>query len=179
MESFWATSSTEESRKQAEAAVRYALPNLYNAVHSPAPGNRYNMIMSAHCSGKAIAVTRTTIPHGLSYHLVKEYGLRHGHAVALTLPYFFRVNMERGDAAAQARMAELFSIMDVASGGDAFAFWRNLLKACTLAPRLVDVGVDTREKTEALVRSFDVAGCAAHPAKVEAGDLIGYILGNP
>lgn len=187
VESFWSAAATEESRAYAAAAIKAALPNLYNAVHTPAPGSRYNMMMAAHNSGKAIAITRTTLPHGLAYHLTHEYGLPHGHAVALSLPYFFRINTEApssprypGGAEAQQRnMAELLRLMGFETGEDCFAFWRNLLKACNLPPRPVDVGVDTREKTEKWIRSFDVANAPTHPVQVTTDCLVDFILANP
>ncbi len=187
VEAYWSALATDEARKYAAAAIKYALPNLYNAVHAPAPGNRYNMLMAAYMSGQAITTTRTTIPHGLGYHLTKEYGLPHGHAVALTIPYFFRINMDAGleanypggASAQRENMGELFKLLGVGTGEDAFIFWRNLMKACGLAPRLVDVGMDTREKVERLVASFDVAKAGGHPVKVSAGYLVEYFLANP
>lgn len=180
VESYWSLAATEDSKKFAAAAIKYALPNLYNATHAPAPGNRYNMLMSAHMSGKAIAATRTTIPHGLSYHLVTEYGLRHGHAVALTLPCFFRINVDLAETEDQRnRMTDLLALMGCKTAEDAFAFWRNLLKACNLPPTLAAAGVDTREKIKALVDSFDVSAAGGHPAKVSADYLIDFLIANP
>ena len=187
VESYWSALATPESREFAAAAIKYALPNLYNAVHNPAPGNRYNMLMSSHLSGKAITATRTTIPHGLAYHLTQEYGLPHGHAVALTVPYFFRINMDEslpvtfpgGREAHSQNMASLFRLMGFASGDDCFVFWRNLMKACDLAPRLIDVGVDTREKTEKLIHSFDVSKAGGHPVTMTGEYLLDFLLANP
>lgn len=187
VEAYWSAVATPEAREFAAAAVKYALPNLYNAVHTPGPGNRYNMLMASHLSGKAITTTRTTIPHGLAYHLTQEYGLPHGHAVALTVPYFFRINVDEslpvnypgGVEAERGTMADLFRLIGFANGEDCFIFWRNLMKACGLAPRLVDVGVDTREKTEKLIHSFDVAKSGGHPVVVTGEYLLDFFLANP
>lgn len=96
VEAYWSSSTTEDVRELSGAAIRYGLGNIADAVNTPGPGNRLAMTMSAYLSGKAINATRTTMPHALGYHLTKGYGLAHGHAVALTLPYFFRINMDSG-----------------------------------------------------------------------------------
>ena len=45
-------------------------------------------------SGKAINITKTTAPHAFSYFLTYKLGIPHGHAVAITLPFFCRYNNE-------------------------------------------------------------------------------------
>ena len=45
-------------------------------------------------TGKAINISKTTMPHALSYFLTKTYGLPHGYAVALTLGAFIKFNGE-------------------------------------------------------------------------------------
>lgn len=42
----------------------------------------------ANLAGQAINITRTTAPHAMSYTLTSKFGYPHGHAVALTFPYF-------------------------------------------------------------------------------------------
>ena len=43
------------------------------------------MSLSANLAGRAIAITRTTIPHAVSYYLTARFGVPHGHAVALSM----------------------------------------------------------------------------------------------
>lgn len=98
VESYWSVGSTEESRALAARAVTITRNTLADAVHAPTDGARRNMAEAANLAGKAIAVTRTTGPHALSYALTAHLGVPHGHAVALFLPYFFRYNLEVSDA---------------------------------------------------------------------------------
>lgn len=98
IESYWNINATSESVVYAEDAISYlscGLPNLFK--RSELPLNEYErreqILIGAHLAGKAINITRTTAPHALSYVLTSKYGYPHGHAVALTFPYFFEKNV--------------------------------------------------------------------------------------
>ena len=51
-------------------------------------------MIGANYAGQAINITRTTVPHALSYVLTSKYGYPHGHAVALTFPFWFNYNLK-------------------------------------------------------------------------------------
>ncbi|MCD7897119.1 MAG: phosphonoacetaldehyde reductase [Planctomycetaceae bacterium] len=184
VEAYWASSTSEKAREIARTSIGYILPNIYNAVHSPEPGNRYHMLQGSYLSGEAINLTRTTMPHALGYHLTKKYNLPHGHAVALTLPYFFILNMDEsletnsplGPEGQRENMRSLFSILGQKTAEDAFQFWRNLMQACGLAVTFSEVGVDSREKMEALVDSMNLARMNNHPVKIGRERLVDFFL---
>ncbi len=180
VEAYWSSRTVPAAQELAQASIKYILPNLYNAVHRPEPGNRYHMAQGAYLSGQAIRLTRTTLPHALAYHLTKRYGLPHGHAVALTLPYFFLLNMDKtlpvqsplGAEAHYANMRRLFLLLGQENAGDALVFWRNLLHGCGLAPTLAEAGVNDPGKRRALVDSVDYGKMANHPVRVGAEVLL-------
>lgn len=165
VEAYWSSATNEEARELGGAAIAYAVPNIAGAVNAPNPGNRYFMVMASYLSGKAINFTRTTMPHALCYHLTKHYGLPHGHAVALTLPYFFLVNMDEslpvnsplGPEGHRENMRRLFSLLGQDSARGAFDFWRELMRKCGLKTTFAEVGVDSEEKMRALVGSMNTA----------------------
>ncbi len=176
VEAYWSARTCPEARDFAEASIRYILPNLQKAVRHPDPASRYHMAQGAYLSGKAIQFTRTTLPHALCYHLTKRYGLPHGHAVALTLPYFFILNLDQslpvqsplGADGHYENMHRLIRLMGQTSAETAFAFWRDLLGNCGLANTFPAVGVDDAAKMRALVDSVDYAKAGNHPVKVDA-----------
>lgn len=93
VESFWAVSSTEESRTYSEEALRIILSVFPDVVINPTPRKREYMLKGAHLAGKAINISKTTGPHALSYVLTTLYGIPHGHAVGISLPEFFEFNL--------------------------------------------------------------------------------------
>ncbi|MCL1800935.1 MAG: iron-containing alcohol dehydrogenase, partial [Promicromonosporaceae bacterium] len=57
------------------------------------------MLRAANLGGKAINLTQTTAPHAMSYKLTSEFGLAHGHAVALCLGPVWRYMLKHIDEA--------------------------------------------------------------------------------
>ena len=50
------------------------------------------MLLAANLSGKAIAISKTTTPHALSYPFSCLFNVNHGHAVSLTLNNVLKFN---------------------------------------------------------------------------------------
>ncbi len=92
IESYWSMSSTSKSRKYAKRAIFLIIENLADSVNKPSRLRRKNMMFASHLSGKAINITKTTAPHALSYKISQILKIPHGHAVAITLGYFFELN---------------------------------------------------------------------------------------
>lgn len=88
IESMWSVNSTEESRKYSAKAIKLIWENLEDAINE----NKDALVRiaeGANWAGKAINIAKTTAPHALSYGFTSKFGLPHGHAVALFLPFFF------------------------------------------------------------------------------------------
>lgn len=85
IESLWARGATEESRGYAAEALALVWPNLVRAVAGDAQA-RAALMQGAHLAGKAIAISKTTACHALSYGLTSRFGVPHGLAVAYTMP---------------------------------------------------------------------------------------------
>jgi alcohol dehydrogenase len=94
IESTWSVNSNAESEAYALRAVELVWNNLQQAVDENSTTARERMTEAAFLSGRAINITRTTAPHALSYAFTSFYGIPHGHAVALSLPYFLQFNYQ-------------------------------------------------------------------------------------
>lgn len=92
IESYWSVKSTFESRRYAIKAIKMIYPNLLSCVNNQDPKSRAKISEGSYYAGKAINISYTTAPHAFSYGITSKYGLPHGHAVALSLPYFFEYN---------------------------------------------------------------------------------------
>ncbi|MCC8191403.1 MAG: phosphonoacetaldehyde reductase [Planctomycetes bacterium] len=184
VEAYWASSTSAEAQHLAATAIRYILPNLYNAVTAPGPSSRYHMAQAAYLAGQAINHTRTTMPHALAYHLTKRYGLPHGSAVALTLPYFFVLNCDRrhpvvspaGDDGHRRTMAGLVELLGQKTPEDCFHFWRNLLRACGLPVTFADIGLTDAEAMGQLVDSMNPERMQNHPVRLSRETLMDAFL---
>lgn len=97
---------------------------------------RSRMLLGAYYAGMAINITHTTAPHSLSYVLTSKYKYPHGHAVALTFPYFFEKNVhckekEYADAdyaEYNAKMYKLLNVMGWKREDDLFARMKDYIE---------------------------------------------------
>jgi len=91
VESVWSVNATNESMQYALQAVEIIWENLEQEV----AGNKTaknKMAEASFLAGKAINISKTTAPHAVSYAFTSYYNIPHGHAVALSLPFFFKYN---------------------------------------------------------------------------------------
>ncbi len=124
VESVWSVNSTTESQEYAFKAVELIWNNLKNAVTDNSEIAKTNMLEAAFLAGKAINISKTTAPHAMSYAFTSYYNIPHGHAVSLSLAYFFEFNYgitnedcndNRGSDIVKARMSKLLQIMNIDS----------------------------------------------------------------
>lgn len=92
IEAYWSVNATEESDEYANRAIKLLWPNLPLAVNTPTDEIRDKLSEGAYWAGCAINIAKTTAPHAFSYPFTTNYGYPHGHAVALTFPFFFKLN---------------------------------------------------------------------------------------
>lgn len=164
IESYWAKTADDDSRVQAYLAIIGLLDNIRGYLAGD-PNAATAMLESAYRSGKAIAVTRTTAPHAMSYMLTKTLGIAHGHACALTLPWLWEHMCN--DEAVLPTMMELASCMRLGS---------ELVGPKFLYGMLIDLGMEAPDKPsdevfEKLVDSVNLERLGNHPVPLTREDL--------
>lgn len=92
IEAFWNKNATSESKSFAIKAIQLLWEQLPLLIQSATPQLRNEVAEGAYWAGRAINITKTTAPHAYSYAFTSDYGYPHGHAVALTLPFFLELN---------------------------------------------------------------------------------------
>jgi len=174
MESMWSTRSTDASYRDAREALELALRHLETAVNRPDPPSRTAMCAAAHLSGKAIDVSATTAPHALSFHLTTEYGVAHGHAVALTLGPVLEYNAAvdeadcadpRGPDHVRAVIEDVLELMGVATPAEARSMLTELIAAVGLDSTLSGVGVAAGARRHDLAKSASPIRLATNPRR--------------
>ncbi|RDE22978.1 iron-containing alcohol dehydrogenase family protein [Motiliproteus coralliicola] len=94
IEAYWAVGATDESQGYSKIAIRLLWSSLESAVNQPSELNRERMLEGAYWAGRAINIAKTTAAHALSYPLTSNYGIPHGHAVALSLGKILILNSQ-------------------------------------------------------------------------------------
>ncbi len=94
LEAFWNPNAILESDHFARNAILHIHKNLPLCVaHQNDYFCREKLLKGAYLAGRAINITKTTAPHAFSYAFTSKCGYRHGHAVAITFPFFAKLNM--------------------------------------------------------------------------------------
>jgi len=109
LEAWWSRNHTEESRQYSEEAMNLVLENLSASVSGDKQA-REAMQKAAWLGGKAINIAKTTAIHAFSYILTSRFGLPHGHALCITLPFFMDYNLKNMNGQDAERLRALLGI---------------------------------------------------------------------
>ena len=94
IEAFWNPNAIDESDVYALRAISYIHSVLPQCIENPSDTRlRDDLLYGAYWAGRAINITKTTAPHAFSYAFTTHCGYSHGHAVAITFPFFAELNL--------------------------------------------------------------------------------------
>lgn len=96
IESWWSVNATSESREYSKKGLSMILDNMEAYLNNTEEGNK-NMLIAANYAGQAINITQTTAAHAMSYKLTSLYGVPHGRAAFICLPYVWKYMWEHMD----------------------------------------------------------------------------------
>ena len=177
IESFWSVNATEESKKYSEEAIHLVLNNLSGAVNNPSLENRAAMLRASYLAGKAISIAKTTAAHSLSYPFTSYHDIPHGHAVMLTLPYFFEVNeyvnegniQDKKDFTveyARKTFDDLLKVLGVKDGTEAKVKLLNLMGEVGLERSLRKLSVNKEDFQNIVNNGFNPQRVVNNPVKI-------------
>lgn len=180
IESYWSINSTENSKKYSRSSIRLIINNLEKAANSPDEESREKMMKAANLSGKAINITKTTLPHALSYFLTSHFNIPHGHAAALTLGTIFQYNSEtkdndcnddRGAKYVRENISDLCSILGVSNATQSKNIITQLMIKIGLKTSLRDLGIGKNE-LERIAKSVNLERLKNNPRKISFENLM-------
>ena len=174
IESFWSVCATQDSQKYAKAAIILIKNNMVKAINLDCIESRNRLSEGAYLAGKAINISKTTAPHALSYSLTSNFSIPHGHAVALTLGYFFEINelnKNKTNVSKGVNLNELTNnITEIKTllGWGKYNFlseWRQLMVECGL---YTHIKIDREPKyfINNLANSVNLERLSNHPIKI-------------
>jgi alcohol dehydrogenase class IV len=179
IESYWSVRATTQSRQLAAAAMQGVLGHLRSAVHDGDQVSRTAMSEAACLAGCAIDMTRTTAAHALSYPLTMRLGIPHGHAVALTLPAFVRLNAQPGGRAVNlpgggetlaATLSQLWGLLGCDGASEAAAMLGDLMRDIGLATTLREYTLSATQRDQ-LAGEVNAERLDNNPVRVSAADV--------
>lgn len=174
IESYWSVNSTEKSKKIAKEVIVLILDNIDDYIFNNDNSVNTNIMKAANLSGEAINITQTTAAHAMSYKLTSLYGLSHGHAVALCLPYVldFMINNydkvidSRGSEYLENTLIELSNLFGVDTPNDMVIKFNNLFEMLELEKPNI-----TADELELLVESVNLTRLKNNPVRLDREDI--------
>ncbi len=163
IESYWAVKSTLLSREYAKQAIILCKDNIVNYVNTNDVITANNMALASNIAGKAINISRTTASHALSYKITSEYGIPHGHAVALSIANLFEVNVKTGN---YKELQEVFI-------NKPEKYFKELFGKIDLKYKCNELGI---KDIENIVNSVNIERLENNPVKLEKEDLVKLLM---
>lgn len=188
IESIWAVGATDESMQYAVEAARLAKHNLAEATHRSSPPSRGAMCQASHLAGKAINISKTTLPHAISYALTSDYGIPHGAAVATTLSSVLAFNCEvtsadcsdpRGAEEVRKRLALVLEVLDAVDVEQACQNIERLVRNLNCSPSLEAAGITAEDQIRAIASRVNLERLANNPRRATPEQLVGLLRGRP
>lgn len=177
IESYWSVAANDESKKFAKKAIKLIVNNIHKAIKEPNSKIRDNLAKAAYYAGCAIDITQTTAPHALSYAISRNYGIPHGHAVALTLPSFFNFNFmvkkddcndSRGPKYIKSTISEICQLLDFKNNYNMDDKMRNFIKSLGLVTSLSQLSINDKKM---LAKEVNVERLANNPRLITTEQL--------
>ncbi len=165
IEAYWARNAIPETDEHARKAIELAYGSLVKTVKDPDRYVRKDMALASLNSGMAFGQTGTSACHTLSYAFTKHYGLVHGFAVAITLPWFFEFYSQKR----KQRCLEICSFIGAKSIEEGKEKILGLMKAIGAPTRLDDIGCPRSDFPKII--AISVAQRPQNPRKHTKKDL--------
>ncbi len=149
IESWWSVNSNEESKGYAKIAVEKIIKNYKGYIFENDPAATDEIMLGSNYAGKAINITATTAAHAMSYKMTTLYGIPHGHAVGIALPYIWEYMIDNPygciDARGQEYLLKVFNDIAVSLGCENA---RNAVKAFKEFLAELEIGGPKAKKEE-------------------------------
>ncbi len=182
VESYWNVNATAESDKYSAEAIQLLWQNLPAAL-SMNKDAKTKVCYASNLAGRAINITKTTAPHAISYSFTTHFGLAHGHAVAMSLPFFVNYNYgvtdnecndERGAAYVKERMKTFYALLSANSASDALHKVSDFIDSLRVKIDLKSLGISENDIETKILPEINSERLKNNPRKLEMGQLREY-----
>lgn len=184
IESMWSVHSDEASVQFAIEAADLAFNHLAAAVNTPNDTSRAAMSRAANLAGKAINLTKTTAPHAISYSITHDFGIAHGHAVAITLGPLLEFNAavdasnvvdSRGVAHVQEKIASICRLFNCQTSGAARLAFEQLLRSIGCAIRLGELGFGSDDQLAKIAANVNTDRLGNNPRRLSTKQIVAVL----
>ena len=134
------------------------------------------MSIAANLAGKAISISKTTVPHAASYPFTSLFGISHGHAVSLFFEKFFKFNYENLNKSEttfdlKKRFDLIFNLFDVP---DIYNFNSKITlikEQAKLEDDLKKLNINIQKSSDNIIKGINLLRLGNNPVKINGKDI--------
>ena len=181
LESLMAKKSDDKSVNYASKSLKISINSYVSFLTTPNLKNATEMSVAANLAGKAISISKTTVPHATSYPFTSLFGISHGHAVSLFFEKFFKfnyLNLNKSDTTfnLKKRFDLIFNLFDV-SNIDQFNSKITLLKQqAKLEDDLEKLNINIQKSSDNIIRGINLLRLGNNPVNINGKDIYKIII---
>jgi alcohol dehydrogenase class IV len=180
LESLISKKSNAESVQYASKSLRISFNSYISFVSNPNLKNATEMSIAANLAGKAISISKTTVPHATSYPFTSLFNISHGHAVSLFFEKFFKFNYDNLSKSKttfdlKKRFDLIFSLLDVTNINDFNSKIFAIKKQAKLEDDLVKLNINIQQNSEKIIQGINLLRLGNNPVKVDGKDIYNII----
>lgn len=178
IESTWAKGATHESREYSKQAISLILDNIDK---ENSLDRLEKLQLASHFAGKAINISKTTLPHSISYPLTSHFNIPHGIAVFLTLPKVAELNYYTDEHTLQpgVRLSDikesfsiLFSLFQVDTIDQLVEKLNEIMVKLKIKTRFRDYGIERKDLSFLAAHALTKGRSDNNPRSVDSDTIL-------
>ena len=175
------------SKKSSDQSVEYAIKSLKISTKSyltflndPNINSAAEMGIASNLAGKAINISKTTVPHAVSYPFTSMFNISHGHAVSLFFEKFFEynfvnINISETKFDLRKRFEIIFNLFDVKNISEFNSKISILKKKAKLEDNLINLDVNINENSKKILEGINLLRLGNNPVKISQDNILKII----
>ena len=181
LESLISKKSNDQSVEYASKSLRVSLSSYISFLNEPNLKNATEMSIAANLAGKAINISKTTVPHAASYPFTSLFNISHGHAVGLFFEKFFKFNYENLNRSEvsfdlKKRFDLIFNLFDVSNIDNFNSKISSIKKQAKLEDNMKVLNIDLDKNMKKIIGGVNLLRLGNNPVKIDGNDITSIIL---
>ena len=181
IESLISKRSNSRSVEFSKKSLQLSLKSFEDHINNKSFETSYQMSLAALNAGKAINISKTTAPHALSYPFTSYFGIKHGHAVSLTLADFLNYNFEnrkysKTNFDLNDRFKIIFNIFGVQSSNELSKKLKRISANVGLGLNFKELKIVNSSDISLILRNINTQRLANNPVEISINQIEKILL---
>ena len=176
LESLISQKSDEKSLEYATKSLNISTKSYISYLKNPDLKNASEMIIASNLAGKAINISKTTLPHAVSYPFTSFFNISHGHAVSLFFEDFFKFNYEnlsKSESKFNLKkryelIFKIFNIQNIDQFSKKIFYFK---KKANLESNLENLNIDLKIHSEKIINGINFLRLKNNPIKIKPNEI--------